>query len=150
MQYLYFQLESVLPTVGASHKHHASLLQPHDSNVVAAAVRQTVLHALVSPLHASVSSFPVNIRKLFKHQTHNRLCLPPVSYWPHPLHTSGQISSRLSLTSPIPRASGHRQPEPTQKSRWTPREGRSWTRRSWTGIGWTGCTRFHVPWSYSA
>lgn len=35
-------------------------------------------------------------------------------------------------------------------SRWTPREGRSWTRRSWIGTGWTGCTPFPALWSYSA
>ena len=49
MQYLYLQLESVLSTADTSHKHDACLLQPHDSNVVAAAVRSAVLPALVSP-----------------------------------------------------------------------------------------------------
>lgn len=48
MQCLFFQLESVLSTASSSHKH-ACLLQPHDVNVVAAAVRPAVLHALVSP-----------------------------------------------------------------------------------------------------
>lgn len=51
MQCFYFQLESVCspPTVGTSHKHHARLLQSHDSIVVAAVVCTPVLHALVSP-----------------------------------------------------------------------------------------------------
>lgn len=49
MSLSFFQLESVLRTAYPSHKH-ACLLQPHDANVVAAAVRQAILHALVSPL----------------------------------------------------------------------------------------------------
>lgn len=103
-------------------------------------------------LHVSL----VNIyNELFKYLTvwPSSLCLslPPVSYWLPPLNTSGQTGQRLSLTSPILWASGLRQiVAATRKSRWTPREGRSWTRRSWTGIGWTGCTRFRVPRSCSA
>lgn len=63
MQCFYFQLESVRSpsTVGTSHKHHARLLQPHDSNVVAAVVCPPVLHALVSP-YMCLASLPVNIR----------------------------------------------------------------------------------------
>lgn len=45
---LFFQLEPTLCSVDASRKY-ARLLQPHDTHVVAAAVCQAVLHALVSP-----------------------------------------------------------------------------------------------------
>ncbi len=101
--YLFFQLESVLPTANSSHKH-ACVLQPHDTNVVAAVVRPAVLHALVSPfmflsLHVCwMFTEPVSSCVLILSVS---ISLPPVSYWLPPLNTSGQTSPRLSLTRPI-------------------------------------------------
>lgn len=141
-----FQLDSVFST-NTSHQH-ALLLQPHDTNVVAAAVRPAILHALVSLLpflfRHLCGVFPDSVTLLSV-----SVSFPPVSYWLPPPNTSGQTSHCLSPTSLTLWTSDLRPiAVATQRSRWMPRAGRSSMRRSWTGIGWTGCTRFHALRSY--
>lgn len=62
MQRLCFQLDSVLVSVGPARQHRPSVPQSHECDVVAAAVRPAVLHALVSlrPLLDQMIREPMN------------------------------------------------------------------------------------------
>lgn len=72
MQRLCFQLDSVLVSVGPARQHRPSVPQSHECDVVAAAVRPAVLHALVSlrsPTDRMIRE-PMNDRGLFLLRSH--------------------------------------------------------------------------------